>query len=90
MSEWNAMTYDGKDTILRVVNDEAQRMFALAEAPGAWDRSTPCAGWSTRDVIAHIADTTEGCCAAFAAARGTGTVDERAGALRDVPQEELL
>jgi len=31
MSEWNAMTYEGKDTILRVVNQEAQRLFALAE-----------------------------------------------------------
>ena len=33
MSEWNAMTYEGKDTILRVVRDEAQRMFAIADDP---------------------------------------------------------
>ena len=31
MSEWNAMTYEGKDTILRVVRREAGEMFALAE-----------------------------------------------------------
>ena len=31
MSEWNAMTYEGKDTILRVVRNEAERFFALAE-----------------------------------------------------------
>jgi hypothetical protein len=35
MSEWNAMTYEGKDTILRVVRHEAERFFALA------DNSTP-------------------------------------------------
>jgi hypothetical protein len=35
MSEWNGMTYAGKDTILRVVREEAGRMFALAEQPGA-------------------------------------------------------
>ena len=33
MNEWNAMTYEGKETILRVVRDEAERMFALAEPP---------------------------------------------------------
>ena len=33
MSEWNAMTYEGKDTILRVVRQEAERLFALAEEP---------------------------------------------------------
>ena len=38
MSEWNAMTYQGKDTILRVVKDQAGQMFALAEQPGAWAR----------------------------------------------------
>ena len=40
MSAWNAMTYEGKDTILRVVRDEAERMFAMAEAPGAWEEPT--------------------------------------------------
>jgi uncharacterized protein (TIGR03083 family) len=103
MSQWNATTFEGKDTILRVVREEAQRLFALASAPGAWERPTPCAGWTTRDIVAHIVDTTEGYFAAFDAARGTGTVDEphglanmsrlvdeRASALRGVPQDELI
>src|SRR3954468_4526794 len=70
MSEWNAMTYVGKDTILRVVRQEAQRLFALAEEPGAWERPTACEGWTTRDIVGHIVDTTEGYFAAFDAARG--------------------
>ena len=47
MSEWNAMTFEGKDTILRVVRHEAERFFALAESPGAWERQTACDNWST-------------------------------------------
>ena len=74
MSEWNAMTYEGKDTILRVVRHEAEQLFALAEEPGAWDRPTACQGWSTRDVVGHIVDTTEGYFAGFDAARGKGEV----------------
>ena len=69
MSEWNAMTYAGKDTILRVVRDEAQRMFALAEQPGAWQAPTACESWQVRDVIGHLVDTTEGYFRAFETAR---------------------
>jgi uncharacterized protein (TIGR03083 family) len=103
MSEWNAMTYDGKDTILRVVRTEAERMFAMAERPQAWDAPTACEGWATRDVIAHIVDTTEGYFRAFDAARGQGQippphglaimsrkVDEGASALRGIGQDELV
>ena len=103
MSEWNAMTYEGKDTILRVVRNEAERLFALAEPESAWDAPTACAGWTTRDVVAHIVDTTEGYFAAFDAVRGTGdvpepyglaamsrTVNEKATAFRDVPQAEMM
>src|SRR4026207_237632 len=72
MSEWNAMTYEGKDTILRVVKQEAQRLFALAGARGAGERPTAVAGWTTRDIVGHIVDTTEGYFAAFDAARGGG------------------
>ena len=70
MSEWNAMTYEGKDTILRVVQEEANRFFALAEAPGAWDAPTACEGWAVRDAAGHIVDTIEGYFPAFDAARG--------------------
>jgi uncharacterized protein (TIGR03083 family) len=103
MSEWNAMTYEGKDTILRVVRTEAERMFAMADKPQNWRRPTACTGWETRDVIAHIVDTTEGYFAGFDAARGgapvpdalglavmSQRVDEGASALRDIPQAELM
>jgi len=65
MSAWNAMTYEGKDTILQVVRDEAERMFAMAEAPGAWEAPTACTEWQVRDIIGHIVDTTEGYFKAF-------------------------
>lgn len=103
MSEWNAMTYEGKETILRVVRTEAERLFALAERPQAWDAPTACERWSTRDIVAHIVDTTEGYFRAFDAARGAGEVpaphglavmsrkvDEGAGVLRGIPQGELI
>ncbi len=35
MSEWDATSYEGKETILRVVRTEAARLFALADPPGA-------------------------------------------------------
>src|SRR5215510_6669161 len=102
MSAWNAMTYEGKDTILRVVREEAERMFALAEAPGAWEDRTACTEWQVRDIIGHIVDTTEGYFKAFETARADGTAQahglpvmhELAGdggrAFRGVPQAEMM
>jgi uncharacterized protein (TIGR03083 family) len=103
MGEWNAMTYEGKDTILRVVREEAEGMFAMADDPAIWERSTPCDGWTTRDIVAHIVDTTEGYFRAFDAARGTGEIPEPYGlpvmgqkanefatAFRGVPRTEML
>ncbi|MGW0810139.1 maleylpyruvate isomerase family mycothiol-dependent enzyme [Nonomuraea sp. NPDC002799] len=103
MNEWDATSYAGKHTILRVVREEAERLFALAEPEEAWEAPTACTGWTTRDVVAHIADTTEGYFAAFEAARGGGAADgayglpgmgarvyEQAVALRGIPQKELL
>ncbi len=103
MSEWNAMTYEGKDTILRVVRNEAERMFTLVERPDVWDAPTACEGWSTADIVAHIVDTTEGYFRAFDAAAGTGEVppphglavmgtkaNEGATAFRGVPQAEMV
>src|SRR5271169_6315488 len=69
MSEWNAMTYEGKDTILRVVRREADEMFALADQPGAWDAPTACESWRVKDIIGHVVDTTEGYFVAFDNAR---------------------
>jgi uncharacterized protein (TIGR03083 family) len=70
MSEWNPMTYEGKDTILRVVRDEAERMFALAAQPGAWDAPTACENWRVKDIIGHLVDTTEGYFRSFEIALG--------------------
>ncbi|RVX42354.1 hypothetical protein EDD27_4978 [Nonomuraea polychroma] len=40
MNEWDATSYAGKDTILRVVRDEAERLFALAEPEEAREAPT--------------------------------------------------
>ncbi|MEV0621039.1 maleylpyruvate isomerase family mycothiol-dependent enzyme [Nonomuraea sp. NPDC050404] len=103
MNEWDATSYAGKDTILRVVRDEAERLFAMAEPEEAWQAPTACTGWAARDVVAHIVDTTEGYFAAFDAARAGGApgtayglpgmgarVNDQAVALRGIPQKELL
>jgi uncharacterized protein (TIGR03083 family) len=103
MGEWDATSYEGKDTLLRVIRTEAERLFALAEAPGAWDRPTACEGWTTADIVGHIVDTTEGYFAAFDAARSGGDsgspyglpgmgdrVNEKATQFRSVPQAELM
>ncbi len=103
MSQWNAMTYEGKDTILRVVREEAEGLFALAEDPAGWDAQSACTDWSTRDIVGHIVDTTEGYFVAFDAARGGGEAppphglgimheraNEMAKAFRGVSQAELV
>jgi uncharacterized protein (TIGR03083 family) len=103
MTEWNAMTYEGKDTILRVVRDQAQQMFALAEQAGAWDAPTACESWEVRDVIGHLVDTMEGYFKAFDVARSGATAEnaygllgmhERAGdsarAFRNLSQQEMM
>ena len=56
MSEWNAMTFEAKDNLLRVVRREAEGMFAMAEQPEAWERATMPPGWEVRDVIGHLVD----------------------------------
>jgi uncharacterized protein (TIGR03083 family) len=103
MSEWNAMTYEGKDTILRVVKDHASQMFTLAEQPGAWEAPTACESWEVRDVIGHLVDTMEGYFKAFEIARSGASAEnaygllgmhERAGgearAFRRLSQEEMM
>jgi uncharacterized protein (TIGR03083 family) len=103
MGEWDATTYEGKDTILRVVRTEADRLFDLVVADEVWDRPTACAKWTTRDVVGHLVDTTEGYFAAFDAARSKTDAGEphglsamsqvagdRAIAFRDSSQAEML
>jgi uncharacterized protein (TIGR03083 family) len=103
MSEWDATTYEGKDTILRVVREEAARMFALADQPELWDAPTACESWQVKDIIGHLVDTTEGYFRAFDIARkgadapdafGLIAMHERAGSsaqsFRDLSQHELM
>jgi uncharacterized protein (TIGR03083 family) len=73
MGEWDATSYEGKDTILRVVRAEAERMFALASQPAAWEAPTACESWKVKDVIGHLVDTTEGYFRAFDIARRGAT-----------------
>ena len=102
MSAWDATSYEGKDTILRVVRAEAARLIGLASRPGAWEAPTACESWSVRDVVGHLVDTTEGYFEAFETARAGGEASpyglagmhERAGQqatrFRGLSQQEML
>ena len=103
MSEWNFMDPQSKDNLLRVVRQEAEQMWAMAEPPEVWEAPTGAGHWQVRDVIGHLVDTTEAYFVSFDAARGRGEaqeplglvgmakhVDDGAQAFRDVPQAELL
>jgi uncharacterized protein (TIGR03083 family) len=79
MNEWNAMTYAGKDNILRVVRSEAEQMFMLADDEEAWAAPTGAGHWLVRDVIAHLVDTTESYFVAFDAARSGTEVEPAYG-----------
>ena len=79
MSTWNAMNYDAKDNLLRVVKQQAAGMFALAAAPGAWEAPTACPQWQVRDIIGHIIDVTESYFVGFDAARSGTSVPDALG-----------
>jgi uncharacterized protein (TIGR03083 family) len=100
--QWNATNYAAKDNLLRIVREEAEAFFALAE-PSNWNSPTTSGHWLVRDIVAHIVDTTEGYLERWEATRAgrapdalapldamATTADERARALRDIPQQELL
>jgi uncharacterized protein (TIGR03083 family) len=103
VTEWDATSYDGKETILRVVRNEAERLFELAERPGAWEAPTACENWRVKDIVGHLIDTTEGYFTAFETARqsagspaafGLPGMHERAGemgiSLGVLPQHEAM
>jgi uncharacterized protein (TIGR03083 family) len=103
MGEWDPTSYEGKATILRVVRTEAERFFDLVAPAQVWERDTACAKWTTRDVVGHIVDTTEGYFAAFDTARsgtdaaaphGLALMSELANvgatAFRELSQAQLL
>jgi uncharacterized protein (TIGR03083 family) len=100
---WNAMTYEGKDTVLRVVRDQAESFFTLAGVPENWPARTACPEWEVRDIVGHIVDTTEAYFEGFDAARGHAEVDpayglvgmakraeEQGKSFRDLPQKEMV
>jgi uncharacterized protein (TIGR03083 family) len=100
---WNAMTYEGKDTVLRVVRDQADGFFKLAEVPETWTAKTACPEWEVRDLVGHIVDTTETYFEGFDAARSDTEVEpayglpgmakraeEQGKSFRDLPQKEMV
>jgi len=102
MNAWDATSYEGKDTILRVVREEADRFIELAGRPGAWEAPTACESWAVRDVVGHLVDTTEGYFDAFEIAKASGEsspfglagMHERAGEqatrFRELSQDAML
>ena len=103
MGTWNAMTYEGKDTILRVVRNEAEQFFTMVDSDEAWHAPTGAGHWQVRDIVGHIVDTTEAYFVSFDAAR-SGTelppayglpgmaerADSMATALRSEPRPSLM
>jgi uncharacterized protein (TIGR03083 family) len=102
-AQWDATNPASKENLLRVVRDEAERMFALAEVPENWEKPTASGHWQVRDIIGHMVDVTEGYLDAFRICRAgeeaeppvgllamAQRLDERAQALRSVPQAELM
>jgi uncharacterized protein (TIGR03083 family) len=103
MSNWNAMTYEGKDTVLGVVRNEATQFFAMVDSDDVWEAPTGAGHWQVRDVVGHIVDTTESYFVAFDSARANAEVppayglpgmaarvDEQAQALRSEPRAALV
>ena len=103
MCSWNAMSPEGKDTILRVVRQEADGFYALAGEPGAWEAPTGSREWEVRDLVGHLVDVTENYFERFDAARGglevepayglpgmAARLDQQAKSFRDISQEELV
>jgi uncharacterized protein (TIGR03083 family) len=103
MSNWNAMTYEGKDTILAVVRKEAEQFFAMVDSDAAWAAPTGAGHWQVRDVVGHLVDTTEAYFVAFDIARARGEpppayglpgmaarANEQAMALRSQPRPVLV
>ena len=101
--EWNFMTYDSKDNVLRTVVEQSDQMLSLAGAAGAWGQPTAAGHWRVGDVIGHLVDTTEEYFLSFDAARGKGSakdplgladmskhVDEGALSFQAVAQGELI
>jgi uncharacterized protein (TIGR03083 family) len=100
---WDATNYACKDNLLRIIREEAERVFALAAPPENWEGPTSSGHWQVRDIIGHMVDVTEGYLKAFETARAgeapedafglrvmAQRLDERAQAFRSLSQAEML
>ena len=101
--QWDATNYAAKDNLLRVVREQAEGFFELANKPENWESPTTSGHWQVRDIAGHLVDTTEGYLARFETTRGGAaadpiapldamakTADQRAMAYRGTPQDELM
>src|SRR6201986_3930986 len=68
-NSWNGMSFEGRDAMLAVVRREGDQFLDLASHPGAWTAPTGAGPWRVRDLVGHIADTTEAYFESFDAAR---------------------
>jgi uncharacterized protein (TIGR03083 family) len=102
-AEWNAMDYAAKGNLLRIVRDEADSFFGLAEVPENWQMPTAAGHWQVRDLVGHLIDTTEGYIRRFDETRAGGTAEgiapltemamnanKYALEFRSLPREEAL
>jgi uncharacterized protein (TIGR03083 family) len=102
-AQWDATNFAAKDNLLRIVREEAEGLFALAEKPENWEAPTPAGHWRVKNIVAHIADTTEGYLERIETTRGgatpealapltemASTADKRAQALSNIPQDEMV
>jgi hypothetical protein len=79
MSVWDATNHEARDNLLRVVDEQAQNLFAMAAAPGAWESPTLSTQWQVRDVVGHLIDVTESYFVGFDAAKGGESVADALG-----------
>lgn len=102
-AEWDATNFAAKDNLLRVVREEAENFFALADVPANWEAPTTSGHWQVRDIVGHLIDTTEGYLQRFETTRGGATAepiaplnemaimaDKRALEFRSLPRDEAL
>jgi uncharacterized protein (TIGR03083 family) len=97
------MSYDGKDTMLRVVRREATQFFDMVDSDEVWERPTGAGHWQVRDIVGHLVDTTEEYVVGFDGARSRAEfepawglpgmavrVNEQATAFRSEPRAALV
>lgn len=73
--QWDATNFAAKDNLLRIVREEAEEFFALAEKPENWQMPTASGHWQVRDLVGHLIDTTEGYINRWDVTRGGGTAE---------------